>query len=84
MKNYKIEIKLKISSLKDSYGNTEVIGECELSKVALLPAIKVKDEATKLVRNAVAHFSESAALGLAESVESEPRIENEEQNTLTV
>jgi hypothetical protein len=83
MKNYKIEVKLKISTNKSNY-ETDVIGECELSKTALLPASKVKDEATKIVRNAVAHFSESSALGLSPIIADEPQLEESEPETLTV
>jgi hypothetical protein len=84
MKNYKIEVKLKITATRDSY-NSDTIGECELSKTALLPASKVKDEATKLVRNAVAQFSESSTLGLSPIIEEEPKLGDEEApTTLTV
>ncbi len=84
MKNYKIEVKLKITELKDSYGNASILGECDMSKVALLPAAKVKDEATKIVRNAVAHFSESSTFGLQPIIDEEPKLGEPEQETLTV
>ncbi len=82
MKNYKIEVRLKITE-KQEYKET-IFGECEISKVVLLPACKVKEEATKLVRNAVAHFSESATLGLQPIIDEEPKLEQHEPETLTV
>jgi len=82
MKNYKISVKLKISTTENY--NEHVVGESEIGKTVLLPACKVKDEATKLVRNAVAHFSESATLGLSPSIESEPKLDAPEPETLTV
>ena len=83
MKNYTIEVKLRIS-VPGGYGSENTIGECDIKKTALLPASKVKDEATKIVRNAVAHFSESSTLGLTPIMEEEPKLEVEEQNTLSV
>ena len=62
----------------------KVFGSCELTKTALLPAAKVRDEATKILRNAVMHFSESATLSLAPIIDEEPKLDAPEPETLTV
>lgn len=83
MKNYNIKVNIEVTAKKDY--SDEKIGYSEINKSFLCPASKLKEEVTKVVRNAVAHFSESVTAGLTPLIQEEPKLEApKEQEALTV
>lgn len=83
MKNYRIEISIKIST-KEGY-NEEVIAESQNAQRVTCLAREVRQATTQLVRQAVDNMSHSAETGLAELIKTEPvEVESTTQEALTV
>lgn len=80
MNTYKIRIVMEIEYKKDNY-NTVEVAQVEQKKSITCEAAFVRDEATKLLKQTVANFSESCASGLKPIIADEPKIEQEEKVT---
>lgn len=83
MNSYKIEAKIKISIHKE-YSPT-IIAESEVCQTLTLPASKVREAASQLIRQTVSNMSTSAETGLKELIEKEPiEIGHQEEKELTI
>lgn len=72
-KTYTIEVNLKIDAPVSDYSR-KTLGESTVKKVVVCPAAEVRQEATKIVRQAVANFSESVTACLAPIIADEPKL----------